>query len=34
MVNDDLDLQIKALEFGANDFLGKPINSASLKLEL
>lgn len=33
-VNDDLDLQIKALEFGANDFLGKPINSASFKARI
>lgn len=33
-VNDDLDLQIKALELGANDFLGKPINSASFKARI
>ena len=33
-VNDDINLQIKALELGANDFLGKPINSASFKARI
>lgn len=33
-VGDDMDLQVKALEFGANDFLSKPINSGSFKARI
>lgn len=33
-VGDDMDLQIKALEYGANDFLSKPINSGSFKARI
>lgn len=33
-VGDDMDLQIKALELGANDFLSKPINSGSFKARI
>lgn len=33
-VGDDMDLQIKALEYGANDFLGKPINAPAFKARI
>lgn len=33
-VGDDMNLQIKALEYGANDFLSKPINAPAFKQEL
>lgn len=33
-VGDDMELQIKALEFGANDFLSKPINAPAFKARI
>lgn len=33
-VGDDMVLQVKALEFGANDFLAKPINSGSFRARI
>ncbi len=33
-VGDDMVLQVKALEFGANDFLSKPINSGSFRARI
>jgi len=33
-LGDDMDLQIKALELGANDFLNKPINSGSFRARI
>uniref|UniRef100_UPI00404769AC HD domain-containing phosphohydrolase n=1 Tax=Aliarcobacter sp. TaxID=2321116 RepID=UPI00404769AC len=33
-VGDDMKLQIKALEYGANDFLSKPINSPAFKARI
>jgi putative two-component system response regulator len=33
-VGDDMDLHIKALEIGANDFLNKPINSGSFRARI
>jgi putative two-component system response regulator len=33
-LGDDMDLQIKALEVGANDFLNKPINSGSFRARI
>ena len=33
-VGDDMQLQIKALEYGANDFLSKPINSPAFKARI
>jgi putative two-component system response regulator len=33
-VGDDMDLQINALELGANDFLSKPINAAAFKARI
>ena len=33
-VGDDMELQIKALEYGANDFLGKPINAPAFKARI
>lgn len=33
-VGDDMNLQIKALELGANDFLNKPINSGSFRARI
>ena len=33
-VGDDMELQIKALEYGANDFLSKPINAPAFKARI
>ncbi len=33
-VGDDMNLQIKALEYGANDFLSKPINAPAFKARI
>jgi len=33
-VGDDIDLQVNALELGANDFLSKPINAAAFKARI
>ncbi|MBK6547682.1 MAG: response regulator [Arcobacter sp.] len=33
-VGDDMELQIKALEVGANDFLNKPINAPAFKARI
>mgnify|MGYP003571688554 CR=1 FL=1 len=33
-VGDDMVLQVKALEFGANDFLSKPLNSGSFRARI
>ena len=33
-VDDDMNLQIKALEYGANDFLSKPINAPAFKARI